>query len=207
MIEIHHLNMSQSERIIWLMEELGLPYALKAYARDSVTMLAPPELAEVHPLGFAPVIRDGDLVLAESGAIAEYVLETYGEGRLRHAPGTPGYADYLFWFHYANGTLMPATMLGFMELQLRDTGHPLLTHFRARMDRSINLLDSRLGVSPYVAGADLTAADIMLHFPLGTMRGMFPIDLSTRPHITAWLDRIAERPAYRRAMKAAGNAV
>ena len=205
MITIHHLNRSQSERIIWLMEELGLPYDLQNYQRDPQTMLAPPALLEIHPLGLAPVIQDGDVILAESGAISEYILESYGKGRLRHAPGSPGYVDYLFWFHYANGTLMPGTMLGFFESALRSLDNPLLKHFRQRMDMAIDLLDARLEQVDYAAGADLTAADIMLHFPLGTMRRMFDIDLSARANIRAWLARIDKRPAFRRAMAAAGN--
>ncbi|MGI4861548.1 MAG: glutathione S-transferase, partial [Janthinobacterium lividum] len=108
MLTIHHLGISQSERIIWLCEELELPYELKRYARDPVTILAPPELKALHPLGTAPIITDGPLVLAESGAIIEYILAKHGDGRLAPAPGAPEFADYLYWFHFANGTLQPA---------------------------------------------------------------------------------------------------
>ena len=137
MITIHHLGVSQSERIVWLCEELGLPYELKVYARDPSTMMAPLALQAVHPLGSAPVITEGQRVLAESSAIVEYLLERYGKGRLRPATSAPEFPDYLYWLHYANGSLMPNIMLGFiLGMPLADNAvHPLAVMFGERVQR------------------------------------------------------------------------
>ena len=208
MITIHHLGVSQSERIIWLCEELDLPYELKAYTRDANTRMAPPTLRDVHPLGSAPVISDGEQVLAESGAIVEYVLERYGNGRLRPATAAPEYADYLYWLHYANGTLMPSLMLDFVigMPSANNAAHPMAALFGARLQRNLLWVENRLGQVKFVAGAEFTAADILMHFPFGTMRAFAPMDLSQRPNTKAWLGRISERPAYQKAMRIAGHA-
>ncbi len=201
MITVHHLGVSQSERIVWACEELGIPYMLQRYDRDPTTGLAPSEYRALHPMGIAPVITDGDLVLAESGAILEYLIARYGNGRLAVAPNRANFAEYLFWFHFANGTLMPSEMSGLMSTMLGLTeGNPLTAILRARSERAFSLIEGRLGNVPYFAGDELTAADIMMLFPLSTMRAFTRRDLSPLPHIRAYLRRIGERPAYQRAM-------
>jgi glutathione S-transferase len=202
MLTVHHLRRSQSERIVWLCEELGLDYVLKCYTRDPATMLAPPEYRALHPMGTAPVITDGDLVLAESGAIVDYVIAKYGNGRLALAPHHPDFAQYLFWFHYANGTLQLQMMRNFA---LRRAGvaddNPVRRLAADRLERNLKLVEIRLGAVNYLAGPEFTAADIMAVFSLTTMRSFFPLDLTSYPGTLAYLARIGEREAYRRAMK------
>jgi glutathione S-transferase len=202
MLTVHHLGISQSERIVWLCEELAIPYALRRYDRDPITRLAPADYKALHPMGIAPVITDGDLILAESGAIIDYVIATYGCGRLTVGADRANFADYLFWFHFANGTMMPAEMsrVIFAMLGLTD-GSPITEMLKDRSRRAFALVESRLRDVPYLAGDEFTAADIMMLFPLTTMRAFAPRDLSALPHIKAYLQRIGERPAYRRAME------
>lgn len=201
MLTIHHLGHSQSERIVWLCEELGLPYELKLYARDPVTILSPPELKALHPLGAAPLLQDGGLLLAESAAIVEYILAKYGDGRLRLEPDHPDFAAYLYWFHFANGNLQPVMgrqmMMGRVGLA---PDHPVQLAVRGRLDRVVELVEARLGEADYLAGDSFTAADIMSVFSLTTMRLFQPLDLKPYPAILAYLQRIGARPAYRRAM-------
>ena len=201
MLTIHHLGRSQSERIIWLCEELGLTYDLKLYKRDPVTILSPPELRQLHPLGTAPVITEDGLVLAESAAIAEYIIAKHGGGRLKPGPGDSTFADFLFWFHFANGGLQPAMgrMMVMRRLQL-PPDNPVLRFVSDRLDRALNLVEARLGEAAYLAGAELTAADIMAVFSLTTMRIFLPLDLAPYPNILAYLQGIGARPAYQRAM-------
>ncbi len=201
MIIIHHLGISQSERIVWLCEELGLPYRLRRYARDPVTRLAPPAYAALAPSGAAPVVEADGRVLAESGAIVEYLARVHGAGALLVPPGDPAYADFLFWFHFANGSLVPAAM--FDSLAARCQGDALAQALGARLGRAYNLLEARLAVSPFLAGAAFSAADLMNLFPLTTMRLFSPRSLAPYPHLRAYLSRITARPAYRRAMEQA----
>jgi glutathione S-transferase len=201
MLTIHHLGKSQSERIIWLCEELGVPYELKLYKRDAVTILSPPELRALHPLGAAPVITEGDLVLAESAAIVEYIIVKHGGGRLALGPDHPDYASYLYWFHFANGNLqlvMGRTM--FMRRTGLPADNPLMVSVQGRLDRVLDLVETRLGAVDFLAGSQFTAADIMSVFSLTTMRIFMPLDLSPYPNILAYLQRIGARDAYRRAM-------
>jgi glutathione S-transferase len=202
MLVVHHLGKSQSERIVWLCEELGLPYELKVYDRDRTTRLAPPEYKALHPLGAAPVIHDGGAVMAESGAIVEYLAAKYGKGRLVLAPDHPNYADFLYWFHFANGTLQPATgrnmILGRLNLA---EDNAILRAMTARLDLALRTLEKRLGEAAYLAGSEFTTADIMIVFTLTTMRLFLPFDLKPYPNIRAYLQRIGTREAYRRAMK------
>lgn len=201
MLKIHHLGHSQSERIVWLCEELGLPYALQHYARDAVTSLSPPELRALHPLGAAPVIEDGNVLLAESAAIVEYIIVKHGGGRLKPGPEHPDYATFLYWFHFSNGNLQP--VIGRLMLMSRaklEPRHPVLASAQGRLDRVLGLLETRLGEASHLAGSEFTAADIMSVFSLTTMRLFQPIDLVSYPNIRAYLQRIGERPAYRRAM-------
>ena len=199
MLTVHHLGISQSDRAVWLCEELGIPYELKLYERDPVTKMAPPSYKAVSPFGTAPVITDGDIVLGESGAILEYLIETYGGGRLALHPGDKGYANYLFWLHFANGSFMPAALADMLVHHgLEDAG--FLHVLRERLDRAYDLIEARLGEEPYLAGPAFTAADIITVFPLTTMRVFAPRDLAPYPNIRSYLQRIAARPAYQRAM-------
>ena len=201
MLTVHHLNMSQSERIVWLCEELEISYELVVHARDPVTRLAPPAYKALHPQGTAPVIVDGDRVLAESGAIAEYIIARHGGGRLAVAPQAPNYPDYLYWLHFANGSMMPNELMrlvgGLLDPKLEN---PIMQILVARSDTAWTMIEARLGAVPYFAGDALTAADIMNVFPLSTLRAIAPRDLAPYPHIRAYLQRIGARPAYRRAM-------
>lgn len=201
MLKIHHLGHSQSERIVWLCEELGLPYELVHYTRDAVTRLSPPELKALHPLGAAPVIEDGDLLLAESAAIVEYIIARHGGGRLKLSPDHEDYAAFLYWFHFSNGNLMP--VLGRMMVVNRaqlPADHPVQQNAQVRLDRVLALVEARLGEAPYLAGQEFTAADVMSVFSLTTMRLFQPLDLAPYPNIRAYLQRIGARPAYQRAM-------
>ena len=202
MLTVHHLGKSQSERIVWLCEELDLPYTLKLYDRDPVTRLAPPEYKALHPLGAAPVIDDGGVVLAESGAIIEYVIAKYGNGRLVLAPDHPDFPHFVYWFHFANGTLQPATGRN-MILERLDlpSDNPLLRAMKARLDLALGQVQARLAKVDYFAGGELTTADIMIVFTLTTMRLFLPFGLAPYPAILAYLQRIGKRDAYQRAMR------
>jgi glutathione S-transferase len=203
MITVHHLGVSQSERVVWLCEELAIPYTLQRYDRDPATRLAPADYKALHPMGIAPVITDGSLVLAESGAIIEYLIEKYGNGRLAIGADRANFADYLFWFHFANGTMMPSEMGSIIAsvLGLKE-GNPVMAMLQDRSDRAFALVERRLGDVAYFAGSEFTAADIiMMLFPLSPTRAFAQRDLSPLPHIRAYLKRIGERPAYRRAIK------
>jgi glutathione S-transferase len=201
MIKIHHLGHSQSERIVWLCEELAIPYDIATYTRDPVTRLSPPALKALHPLGAAPVIEDGTLLLAESAAIAEYISVVHGASALKPGPDAPGYTDFLYWFHFANGNLQ-ATFMRLMAVSRAGlpAGHPVLLATQARFGLVLQLVDDRLAAAPYLAGAALTLADIMSVFTLTTARLFQPFDLAPYPHILAYLARIGARPAYQRAM-------
>jgi glutathione S-transferase len=201
MITVHHLGISQSERIVWLCEELAIPYELKRYERDPITRMAPAEYKALHPMGIAPVITDGKLVLGESGAIIEYLIAKYGNGRLAVDSQQPNYADYLFWFHFANGTMMPSEMIGIIQSMLGVPDEsPIVAALKQRSIRAYAMVEKRLGEAAYFAGNDLTAADIMMLFPLTTMRAFAARDIAAFPNIRAYLRRIGERTAYQRAM-------
>jgi glutathione S-transferase len=202
MLTVHHLGKSQSERIVWLCEELEIPYELKRYARDAATMLAPADYKALHPIGTAPVITDGDVVLAESGAVVEYIVEKYGEGRLKLSASHLDFAPFLYWFHFANGTLQAnmGRLMILNRLKLADDNQILLGT-KARVDRAFDLLDVRTREAEYLAGYEFTLADIMIGFSLTTMRYFQPYDLSGCPNIIRYLGRISSRAAYRRAME------
>jgi len=200
MLTVHHLGISQSDRIVWLCEELDIPYELVRYERDAVTRMAPPDYKALHPFGTAPVITDGDLVLGESGAIIEYLIATHGGGRLRVRPGEPGYADYLFWFHFANASMMPAAMVDLIISMIGAVENDTSRALRHRLDKAYAMVEIRLAEADYFAGAEFTAADIIMLFPLTTMRLFAPRDLSPYPAIRAYLQRIGQRQPYIRAM-------
>lgn len=216
MIKVHHLNDSRSQRVLWLLEELGLDYEVVRYERDARTRLAPPALRAVHPLGKSPVIQDGPVVVAETGAIVEYLLDAHGAGRLRPAAGTEEARRFTYWLHYAEGSAMPPLLLklvfsllprrapallrplvqavsnkaiaGFVEPQLRD---------------HVGFWEAELARSTWFAGDQFTAADIMMSFPVeaGADRAFDPAD---RPRLKAFLSRIHARPAYQRALERGG---
>jgi glutathione S-transferase len=202
MLTIHHLGTSQSERIVWLCEELAIPYELKRYERDPVTRAAPATLKELHPLGNAPVISDSGLVLAESGAVVEYIIAKHGGGRLALGPAHPDFPHYLYWFHFSNGNLQPQLLRNMVldRLALPAT-NPTLMGAKARMNRTFDFVNERLRDAPYLAGAQFTAADIMTIFSLTTMRLFFPFDIQPYANIKAYLQRIGARDAYQIAMK------
>ena len=198
MLVVHHLGLSQSERIVWLCEELGIDYDLKRYDRRADNRLAPDEYKALHPMGIAPVITDGDLVLGESAAICDYINAVHGGGRLSPAPGDSTYADYLFWFHWSNATYMATRMIA-MGVGFSGGDGAKVPFVQDRMERSEGCMGQRLGEVPFFAGPELTLADIMMVYSLTTSRafgGAAPSDPNTR----AYLRRIAERPAYQRAM-------
>lgn len=203
MLTVHHLGISQSDRIVWLCEELGIPYELKLYARDPVTRLAPSEYKALHPAGTAPVITDGDLVLGESGAIIEYIIAKYGNGRFIPTPDDSDYVEYLRWFHFANGSMMPSWMMEMVVTMLSVADSPVTTSLRSRLNTAFDIVETRLGEAVYFAGSSFSAADIIMLFPLTTMRLFAPRDLAPYPNILAYLQRIAMRPAYQRAIKKA----
>ena len=198
MLTVHHLGVSQSERIVWLCEELEIPYELKRYDRVPPGRgMGPPDYKALHPLGTAPIITDGDVVLPESGAIMEYIIGKYGQGRLAVGPEAANFADYLFWFHFSNASFLPSQTGAPRE---GADESPRAQFMRARSDRAWGLVETRLGDVPYFAGQDFTAADIIMGFALTTMRAFAPHDISGCPSILAYLQRIGARPAYRRAM-------
>jgi glutathione S-transferase len=193
MLTVHHLGLSQSERIIWLCEELGLPYELIRYEREP-SMAAPAAYKALHPVGTAPIITDGDLVLAETCAIVEYIARKYGNGRLILGPEHPDFAAYLFWFHYANGSVLPAFM---MDMTAKRLGAEPAS---SRTDIAFALVEKRLGEAKYFAGDEFTAADILMGFPLTRARGFSGRDLAQMPNLRAYLQRIGARPAFQTAM-------
>ena len=202
MLTIHHLGRSQSERIVWLCEELGLDYKLVHHTRDAQTMLSPPELKALHPMGSAPVIEDGGAPLAESGAIVDYILAKYGRGRLVVGPDAPEFADYLYWLHFANGSLQPAMGRCMIMKRLNlPPDNPVAAAMFGRLDRALRLVNAQLTKGPWLAGYEFTAADIMTVFSLTTMRLFYPADLTPYPAVLTYLQRIGARPAYQRAME------
>ena len=218
MIVVHHLNNSRSQRILWLLEELGLEYDIKRYQRDAKTMLAPPELRAAHPLGKSPVISDGDLTIAESGAIVEYLAGTYGGGRLVPAAGSPERLRYTYWMHFAEGSAMPPLLLKLGFDRIESAPMPFFVRPVARsiaqraknwivlpnIERILNFLEAELGKSAWFAGAEFSAADVQMSFPLeaASVRGGLN---ETRPRLWAFLKTIHARPAYQRALEKGGK--
>jgi glutathione S-transferase len=200
MLTVHHLGKSQSERIVWLCEELGIPYELKCYAR--APLMAPPDYKALHPIGAAPVITDGDLTLAESGAIVDYIIARYGNGRLALSYGHPGYAQFLYWLHFANGTLQAAMLRSMTLYRLKlAADDPVMVIASGRLQRAFDLIEARTSETQFFAGDEFTAADIMMGFSLTTMRYFLPYDLAPFPNLRGYLRRIGGRPAYQRAMQ------
>jgi len=196
MLTVHHLGISQSERIVWLCEELELDYAFKRYDRRADNRLAPDEYKALHPMGIAPVITDGDFVLGESGAICDYVCAKYGKGKLVPTLSDPDFADHLFWFHWSNGTFMTTLM---MQLIQNFAGNPSIPFVDDRSQRGWAMVEQRLGEAPFFGGRNLTTADIMMVYCLTTSRAFRGTTLDAFPNTQAYLKRIGERPAYQRA--------
>jgi glutathione S-transferase len=203
MITIYHLENSRSERVIWLMEELGLSYDLERFDREP-TMGAPDVLKSFHPLGKSPIVRDGDTVIAESGAVLEYIIHRHGGGRLAVAPESDAYASYSQWMHLAEGTVMPRFILSLFVggfFPGIDPASPLIGVARRNSEQILRFIEDELGKAPYFAGAAFTAADIMMGYCLGFMASPFMnAEMALYPNISAYLARIGERPAYRKAM-------
>ena len=200
MLTVHHLRASQSERIVWLCEELELDYDLKLYDRRVDNLMAPDEYKALHPMGIAPVIKDGDLVLAESGAICGYLNRRYGGGRMSPSPDDPDFTDYLFFVHWSNATFMASLM---MQLAVTLTGgmdKPDALFVKERVERSWALAESRVSDSEFFGGRRLTTADILMVYILTTARAFAGVSLDNFPNIKAYLQRIGARPAYQRAM-------
>jgi glutathione S-transferase len=200
MITVHHLRASQSERIVWLCEELSIPYELKAYAREP-NGAAPAAYKALHPQGTAPIITDGSLALAETGAIVDYILIRHGGGRIVVGPQAPNFADYLYWLHFGNGFFVPSAMMSIVASRMAGANKQASQGFTGRLELAYRLSEERLGNVPYFAGPEFTAADIMMVFPLTTMRTATGRSLSALPNLRAYLKRIGERPAFQRAMK------
>ncbi len=218
MITLHHLENSRSQRILWLLEELGMPYEIKCYRRDPKTMLAPPELKRIHPLGKSPVITDDELTLAESGAIIEYLAERYDEGKLLPPAGTLERLRCSYWLHYAEGSAMPPLLLKLVLNRVRTAPAPFFVKPIARsiadkVDRSftdpqlklhLDYLEAELGEREWFVGDSLSVADIQLSFPLEAFAARSGLS-SHYPHLDAFLQRIHARPAYRQALERGGE--
>ena len=214
MIVVHHLNQSRSQRVLWLLEELGLPYEIVHHQRDPKTLLAPPELQRVHPLGKSPVVVDGDLVLAESGAIIETLVERHGP-KLRPAAGTPEALRYRYFLHYAEGSLMPPLLLKLVfdqvekaPLIVRPVAKAISATVKARfitpnLQRHLDFLEAELRDRDWFAGDAFSAADVQMSFPLEAAAARAGLD-ARRPRLTDWLQRIHARPAYQRAIERGG---
>jgi glutathione S-transferase len=204
MITIYHLDTSRSERIVWLMEELGLEYELELFQRND-NGSAPDALRKIHALGKAPVIRDGNTVLAESGAIVDYIVHRYAGDRLAVAPAAADYARYIYWFHFAEGTLMSLLILALVLSRVPEAdASPVRARVLERMKQTLAFIDSELAQATYFAGATFSAADVMMTFPFTTMRHFLKYDLAPYANILAYLQRIESRPAYQKAMALAG---
>ena len=202
MISVHHLNDSRSQRILWLLEELGLPYEIKPYQRDAMTRLAPPELRAVHPLGKSPVITDNGRTIIESGAIVDYIIRHYGRGRLQPAPETPAYDDYVQWLHYAEGSAMLPLMLNLYAMRLGAAAAPLTPRIESEIANHLSYVDSALKGRQFLVGDSLTGADIQMSF-VGEVAGAFG-KRAAYPNLDKWVARLHERHAYKKALERGG---
>jgi glutathione S-transferase len=218
MLTVHHLDNSRSQRVLWLLEELELPYAIVQYRRDPATLLAPPALRRVHPLGKSPVVTSDDgLVLAESGAILETLLERHGQGRLAPPPGTEDAVRWRYFMHYAEGSAMPPLLLKLVFDRIERAKMPFFARPIARgiaakakaaivlpnLTQQLDFLEAELGGRDWFAGASFSAADIQMSFPVEAARARAGLDAS-RPRLMAWLERIHARPAFQRALARGG---
>ncbi|WP_339847329.1 glutathione S-transferase [uncultured Halopseudomonas sp.] len=218
MITVHHLANSRSQRILWLLEELGLEYEVKRYERDPETSLAPPELKKIHPLGKSPVITDGDLVVAESGVIIEYLVDKYGNGKLAPEPGTPERLQYTYWLHYAEGSAMMPLLLKLVFNKVENAKMPFFakpfakgisknvrsSFIEPQIRQHLDYMEAEVAKTGYFVGDQLTAADIQLSFPLEAAAARGGLD-QTWPNLMAFLERIHGMPSYKRALERGGE--
>ena len=218
MITLHHLNNSRSQRMVWLLEELGVPYDIKRYQRDAHTMLAPPELRAIHPLGKSPVITDGALTIAESGAVIEYLIERYGQGRLIPAAGTAERLRYTYWLHFAEGSAMPPLLLKLIFDKIEKSPMPFFvkpiakgiagkvkqSFIAPRIAENLDYMEAELGKSTWFAGDQMTGADVQLSFVLEACAARGGLNQSC-PRLMAFLTRIHALPAYQRALARGGD--
>ena len=206
MIIVHHLENSRSQRILWMLEELGLPYQIKRYERNKQTMLAPPELKRVHPLGKSPVIEDADVqggqVVAETGAIVEYLVDK-ADGKLGAPANRADALRYRFWLHYAEGSMMPPLLLKLVLARIPIMGKVAVKKIQPMIDVHLDYVESELAQRPWFAGGEMTAADIMMSFPLEAARSRGGLNES-RPATIAWLAKVHARPAYQAGLKKGG---
>jgi glutathione S-transferase len=202
MLTLHHLNDSRSQRILWLLEELGTPYEIKRYQRDATTRLAPPELMAVHPLGKSPVVTDGDVRIAESGAIVDYIIRRYGEGAMMPARGSADFEAYNEWLHYAEGSAMLPLMLNLYVGRLKEAGAPLHPRIDSEMANHLGCVDGALKGREFFIGNSLTGADIQMSF-VGDLAKVFD-KLGPYPNLSAWLARMHARPAFQRSIEKGG---
>ena len=202
MLTLHHLNDSRSQRILWLLEELGAPYEIKRYQRDPQTRLAPPELKAVHPLGKSPVITDGHVKIAESGAMVDYLIRRYGKGRMMPSPGGADYEAYNEWLHYAEGSAMLPLMLNLYVGRLKEAGAPLHPRIDSELANHLGYVDGALRGREFLVGSALTGADIQMSF-VGDMAKVFD-KLGPYPSLSAWLARMHARPAFQRSIEKGG---
>jgi glutathione S-transferase len=219
MITVHHLNNSRSQRILWLLEELGLPYEIKHYQRDSKTMLAPASLRAIHPLGKSPVITDNGVTVAETGAIIEYLVDRYADGRLVPEKNSADFLKYRYFMHYAEGSLMPFLVMKLVFNKIETSPMPFFakpiakkiaqkakqTFIQPNLDTHLKFLESELQQTEWFAGNELTAADIQMSFPLEAATARGGLTSSSHPKLKAFLDRIHARPAYQRALEKGGE--
>ena len=200
MIIVHHLNESRSQRILWLLEELELPYEIKHYARDTKTRLAPPELMAVHSLGKSPVIEDGGLKLIESGAIVDYLIRRHGSGKLQPTQPSADFEAYSQWLHYAEGSAMLPLLLKLYVSRLGEAGAPLAPRIESELKNHLGYVDHSLQGREWLVGDGLSGADIQMSFVGEAARGL----RASYPNIDAWVKRFQQRPAYRRALERGG---
>ena len=200
MIVVHHLNESRSQRVLWLLEELGVPYDIRFYQRDAKTRLAPPELQAVHPLGKSPVLEDEGRTLIESGAIVDYLIRRYGGGRLRPAEDAPEFEVYQQWLHYAEGSAMLPLLLKLYVSRLGEAGAPLKPRIDSEIANHLGFVDRSLQGREWLVGDALSGADVQMSFVGEAARGL----RAGYPAIDAWVRRFQQRPAYRRALERGG---
>ena len=200
MILVHHLNDSRSQRVLWLLEELGAPYEIRHYTRNATTRLAPPELQAVHPLGKSPVLEADGLMLIESGAIVDYLIRRHGAGRFRPAPDTTDFESYQQWLHHAEGSAMLPLLLKLYVSRLGDAGAPLWPRIDSEVANHLGYVDRALAGREWLLGDTLSGADVQLSFVGEAARGL----RASYPNIDAWVRRFQQRPAYRRALERGG---
>ena len=219
MLTVHHLNNSRSQRVLWLLEELGVPYQIERYQRNQETMLAPPELKRIHPLGKSPVVTDGDVTIAESAVIIEYLVGRYGDGRLVPPAGTPEALQYRYFMHYAEGSAMPPLLLKLvfsrmarpMPWFIRPLGQKIATTVQQRfvdpqLRTHLGFIEDHLKSNTWFAGSEFSAADVQMSFPMEAFAARGPADMAV-PHVKAFVERIRARPAYQEALRKGGPLV